>query len=82
MAVFNPSKRLAYRFLKLAYHKQMEIAKALHFVSGDASAIPRDDLTQIVFRGAREQRMLSSLWSLVEKEYGDGTPEENPFETT
>ena len=27
MAVFNPSKRLSYRFLKLAYNKQIEIAK-------------------------------------------------------
>jgi hypothetical protein len=80
-AVFNPSKRLSFRYLKLAYHKQMEIAKALQFVKGDASAIPRDELAQIVFKGAREKGLLATLWNLVEKEYGDSLSEENPFET-
>lgn len=80
-AVFNPSKRLAYRFLKLPYHKQMQIAKTLHFVKGNTAALSRDDLAQAVFKGARDKGNLSSLWSMVEKEYGDGTPEENPFET-
>jgi hypothetical protein len=80
-AMFNPSKRLAYRFLKLAYHKQMEIAKTLHFVKRTASAMPRGELAEIVFKGAREKGTLSALWSLVEKEYGDGASEENPFET-
>lgn len=36
MAVFNSSKILSYRFLKLGYHKQMEIAKALHIINGAA----------------------------------------------
>ncbi|MCC7518804.1 MAG: hypothetical protein IT578_06425 [Verrucomicrobiae bacterium] len=81
-AMFNPSKRLAFRYLKLAYHKQMEIAKALQFVKADAAAMPRDELAQIVFKGAREKGMLAALWSLVEKMYGDGLTEENPFETT
>jgi hypothetical protein len=80
-AVFNPSKRLSFRYLKLAYHKQMEIAKALQFVKGDAAAISRDELAYIVFKGAREQGLLASLWSMVEKEYGDSPSEENPFET-
>lgn len=81
MAVFNPSKRLAYRFLKLAYHKQVAIAKALHLIEGDTSATRGDDLAQIVFKGAREKGILAALWSLVEKEYGDGMSEANPFET-
>ncbi len=81
-AVFNPSKRLAFRYLKLAYHKQMEIAKALQFVKADAASVPRDELAQIVFKGAREKGMLAALWGLVEKEYGDSLAEENPFETT
>ncbi len=82
MAVFNPTKRLAFRFLKLAYHKQMEIAKALHFVKGDTSSVSSNDLAQIVFKGAREKEKLSDLWELVEKEYTDGISEQNPFETT
>ncbi len=82
MAVFNQSKRLAYRYLKLPYHKQMEIAKALNFLKGDAAPVPKGELAQIVFTGAKEKGMLSALWDLVEKEYGDGTPEDNPFETT
>lgn len=82
MAVFNPSKILAYRFLKLAYHKQMEIAKALHIINGDAADISRDALAQIVFKGAREKGILSTLWSLVAKEHGSDKSEENPFETT
>lgn len=78
--VFNPSKRLAFRYLKLAYHKQMEIAQALHLVKSAAAAIPRDELAQIVFKGAREKGLLATLWSLVEKEYGASLSEENPFE--
>ena len=81
-AVFNPSKRLAYRFLKLPIHKQKEIAKNLHFVKGNASALSREELAEAVFKGARENGNLSGLWTLVETEYGGGTPEENPFEPT
>ena len=80
--MFNQSKRLAYRYLKLPYHKQMEIAKALHFVKADAAPVAKDDLAQIVFKGVREKGTLSALWDLVENAHGDGTPEENPFETT
>ncbi len=79
--VFNPSKRLAFRYLMLAYHKQMEIAKALQLVKDDPAAIPQDDLAQIVFKGAREKGQLAALWSMVEKAYGDSLTEQNPFET-
>jgi hypothetical protein len=82
MAVFNPSKILSYRFLKLAYHKQVEIAKALHIINGDAADISRDALAQIVFKGAREKGILSTLWNLVAKEHGSDKSEENPFDTT
>jgi hypothetical protein len=81
-AVFNQSKRLAYRYLKLPYHKQIGIAKALHFIKADAAPLPKDDLAHVVFKGAREKGSLAALWNLVEKEHGDATPEENPFETT
>ena len=81
-AVFNQSKRLAYRYLMLPYHKQVEIAKALHFIGADAAPLPKDDLAHVVFKGAREKGSLAALWNVVEKEHGDGTPEENPFETT
>lgn len=80
-AMFNPSKRLAFRFLKLAYHKQMEIAKTLQFVKSDAAAIPRDELAQMVFKDARKRGQLAALWVKIEKEYSDGRVEENPFET-
>lgn len=82
MAVFNPSKRLAYRFLKLAYHKQVEIAIALQCVACDSPAIPVDELAQAVFKHARDKMILSVLWDLVEKQSGVGTLEENPFNRT
>lgn len=82
MAVFNPSKRLAYRYLKLPYHTQMAIAKALHFITDDAGTMTKDALAHAVFNGAREKGLLSALWSMVEKEYDISAPEENPFETT
>jgi hypothetical protein len=81
-AVFNPSKILAYRFLKLPYHKQMEIAKGLRLVKSNAAALSREELAEVVFKGAREKGILSELWGRVEKEYGDAIPGENPFETT
>lgn len=77
-AVFNPSKRLAYRFLQLPYHKQLEIGKALHLVKKNAN-LSRDELSQAVFKGAREKNILDALWTMVEKAYGVGEAEENPF---
>jgi hypothetical protein len=60
----------------------VEIAKALHIINGDAADISRDALAQIVFKGAREKGILSTLWNLVAKEHGSDKSEENPFDTT
>ncbi len=79
-AVFSPSKRLAFRFLNLPYHKQMEIALALSLLETGSSALTREQLATIVFKGAREKGKLGELWSLVKAESQDEADEENPFE--
>jgi hypothetical protein len=79
-AVFSPSKRLAFRFLNLPYHKQMEIASALSLIKSGGSPSTREELATIVFKGAREKGNLGELWSLVKAEYPDEPEEDNPFE--
>jgi hypothetical protein len=80
-AVFSPQKRLAFRFLNLGYHKQVEIALALHLVEPGGPALTRDQLAALVFKSAREKGKLAELWNVVNKEYSDSVEEENPFET-
>ena len=80
-AMFSPSKRLAFRFLNLAYHKQVEIALALHLVKSGGQALTREELSALVFKSAREKGKLAQLWNLVKKEFKDELEEENPFET-
>jgi hypothetical protein len=80
-AVFSPSKRLAFRFLNLAYHKQVEIALSLKLVKSGGPSLTREELSALVFKSAREKRKLAALWNLVNKEYNDVVEEENPFET-
>jgi hypothetical protein len=80
-AVFSPSKRLAFRFLNLAYHKQVEIALALRLVKPGGQALTREQLSALVFKTAREKGKLAELWNLVKKEYKDEVEEVNPFET-
>ena len=81
LAVFNPQKRLAFRFLNLGYHKQMEIAQTLHLIRAGGAALTRDQLASQVFTSAKDKGKLAELWDLVKKEYGDAIQEENPFET-
>ena len=82
MVIFNQSKRLAYRYLKLPYHRQVEIAKALAFVSNTANPLTKDELAQIVFKRAREKGNLGALWDMVEAEHNDRSAEENPFKAS
>lgn len=82
MVVFNQSKRLAYRYLKLPYHRQVEIAKALDFVKDAAIPLIKEELARIVFKQAREKGRLAELWDLVEAGHNDGSSEENPFKGT
>jgi hypothetical protein len=79
-AVFSPSKRLAFRFLNLPYHKQVEIALALRLVKSGGHALTREELAALVFKSAREKGKLAELWNLVQREYQEETEEENPFE--
>lgn len=80
LAVFSPQKRLAFRFLKLGYHKQMEIAYTLQLIKAGGPAMTRDQLASHVFKIAKEKGKLAELWDLVKDEYGDTIQEENPFE--
>jgi len=78
-AVFNPPRRLAYHFLDLPYHVQMEIAQALHLLQDEDRDQLDDELFRRFFRRAAGSGKLSDLWSEVEKRHPDGEPEKNPF---
>jgi len=79
-AMFSQSKRLAFRFWNLAYHKQVEIALALRLIKTGGEPLTREQLAELVFKSAREKGKLAELWKLVKKEYADDVDEENPFE--
>jgi hypothetical protein len=80
VAVFNPSKRLAYRFLQLAYHQQLKIAQAMSCITAEQGPMTREALSRAVFSAAREQGRLHELWNRVEEFYGNLAQEDNPFE--
>jgi hypothetical protein len=78
-AVFNPARRLAYRFLELPYHVQREIAEALSLVQDQDASRPLDEQFSLFFRRATESGKLGDLWRKVEEKYPDGEPYKNPF---
>lgn len=78
-AVFNPARKLAYRFLELPSHVQREIAAALGLIQDQDLARPLDEQFSLFFRRATENGKLGDLWRRVEEKYPDGEPEKNPF---
>lgn len=78
-AVFNPARRLAYRFLELPYHVQHEIVEALGLFQEEDRNRPSDEQFSLFFRRAAENGKLADLWQRVEQRYPDGDPGKNPF---
>ena len=78
-AVFNPPRRLAYHFLDLPYHVQMEIAQTLDLLQDEDRDQLDDELFRRFFRRAAGSGKLPDLWNEVEKKHPDGEPEKNPF---
>jgi hypothetical protein len=77
--VVSPSRTLAYHFLQLPTHVQMQIAKAFG-LPGEGGEELRDDLLfRALFRQATENGKLGDLWVAVETKHDKGRPEENPF---
>ncbi len=78
-AVFNPARRLAYRFLDLPSHVQHEIVEALGLIQEEDRGRPADEQFNLYFRRAAENGKLADLWQQVEQRYPDGDPGKNPF---
>ncbi len=78
-AMFSPPRRLAYHFLDLPQHIQMEIAQALGLLQDDDKGLRDDKLFRSLFRRATERGKLADLWSEVEKIHPEGEPGKNPF---
>jgi hypothetical protein len=78
-AVFSPLRKLAYHFLDLPYHMQMEIAQALGLLQDEDKDQLDAELFRRFFRRATESGKLSDLWNEVEKKHPDGEPDKNPF---
>ena len=77
--MLSAPRRLAYRFLDLPYHVQIEIAQALNLLRDEDQGQPEAELFHRFFRRAADDGRLSDLWREVEKKYPDGEPDKNPF---
>jgi hypothetical protein len=77
--VVSPSRTLAYHFLQLPTHVQMQVAKVFG-LPGEREEGMRDEiLFRALFRQATESGKLADLWKEVETKNPKGRPEENPF---
>jgi hypothetical protein len=78
-AVFNPARRLAYRFLDLPHHEQRAIAEELKLIHDEDKNQSADEQFRRFFRRATETEKLPDLWRAVEEKYPDGEADKNPF---
>jgi predicted MPP superfamily phosphohydrolase len=72
------SRRLAFRFLSLAYHKRMEVAHELGLLEDADSHIDDTELFKRLFRRAAERHKLDAFYKAVEAKHGK-EPTSNPF---
>jgi hypothetical protein len=77
--VVSPSRTLAYHFLQLPTHVQMQIAKAFGLPGEGEEELRGDLLFRALFRQVTESGKLGDLWVAVETKHDKGRPEENPF---
>lgn len=77
--VVSPSRTLAYHFLQLQTHVQMQIAKVFGLPREGEEGLRDESLFRALFRQATESKKLSDLWKEVETKHPKGRPEENPF---
>jgi hypothetical protein len=77
--VVSPSRKLAYDFLDLPRHVQMQIARAFGLPKEGDEGLRDAYLFRALFRLATETGKLADLWNEVETKHPKGRPEENPF---
>jgi hypothetical protein len=77
--VVSPSRTLAYHFLQLPTHVQMQIAKVFGLPGEGGEELRDEILFRALFRQATESGKLGDLWIAVETKHHKGRPEENPF---
>jgi hypothetical protein len=78
-AMFNPARKLAYRFLDLPYHTQVGIAEGLGLLQEEDMIQPAPEQFRRFFRRASDSGKLPELWREVERHHPDGEPDKNPF---
>ena len=77
--VMNPARRLTFRFLSLPYTKQISVATDLELIEEEDAGIKDSELFQRFFSRAKKRELLARLWECVEREYGNGSTDPNPF---
>jgi hypothetical protein len=80
--MLSAPRRLAYRFMVLPYHVQIEVAQNLKLIEDDDRGVSETELFRRFFRRAADRGQLPDLWREVESQHPDGTPDQNPFSTT
>ncbi|MBE9583655.1 hypothetical protein IM792_04280 [Mucilaginibacter sp. JRF] len=73
----DPKRRLAYLFLGLPYHTKVIIAAKLKLIDDSDRNLPESQKTQLYFKRATEQGILSTLWDEVSAVSDVGS--KNPF---
>jgi hypothetical protein len=77
--VVSSSRTLAYHFLQLQTHVQMQIANVFGLPGEGDEELRGELLFRALFRQATEGGRLAELWKEVETKHPKGRPEENPF---
>lgn len=75
----SASRTLAYHFLDLPFHVQIEIAKILGLMQDIDKDQTDIELFRRFFRRATEEKKLEKLWNEVEKRRPNGELGKNPF---
>lgn len=77
--MLTPARKLAYYWLNLPWHKQVEIAGILGINEPKQRVVDGEQVfAKMVFIYARDNKQINQLWDLVMKESGENVGE-NPF---
>lgn len=79
MPQLDYERRLTYRFLKLAFRHQFDIAQSIDVLTDDDGRLSDEDFFREVFKRAKGEGLLARLWEETEKRYTDAALV-NPFE--
>lgn len=76
---FNPKRKLAYMYLSLPYHMQVEIATNLDLIEDTDKGLSDSEKIQNYFSRAFEQEKQAEMWDLIKKMKPEIVTDINPY---